>query len=72
MNQLKSNFSIAPGPHMFEVMHPFEDIPQFGIFDDLQELIIDRDVFMKFPYQARLFVDGVDMGRLVDVFTEIM
>jgi hypothetical protein len=59
--------SVTPGDHLLEVMHPFEDIPLAAVFDYFERIVIGRDVLMKFPHGARLFVDGEDKGRLRDM-----
>lgn len=72
MNELKLSIALLPGPHMLEIMHPFDDIPLAAIFDEFEtDVIIDRELFIRFPRNSRLFIDGEDAGRLVDVFQEV-
>lgn len=70
MNDLKLIIGLIPGPHFFEIMHPFDDIPLAAVFDHFTELVIDGELIFRFPRNSRLFIDGEDAGRLVDVFKE--
>jgi hypothetical protein len=64
--------ALKTGVHLFEIMHPYDDIPYEGtaVSYFCSRLQISREVILRFPNNSRLFVDGRDAGRLVDVFTE--
>lgn len=70
IGHLKLNVELSDGPHMFEIVHPFDYIPLAAVFQDLQIMFIDPELISRFPYNSRLFIDGEEAGRLVDVFKE--
>jgi hypothetical protein len=69
--QLKLKVLLIPGPHMLEIMHPFDDVPLAAVFNHFEEVIIDRELILRFPYNSRFFLDGEDLGRIIDAFEEV-
>ena len=70
-DELRLNLDLLPGPHEFTIMHPFDDIEYASMLQYCDSLLIDAELISRFPRGSRLFVDGNEAGRLVDVFVRI-
>jgi hypothetical protein len=70
MGDLHLDIDLLPDAHEFVIMHPFDDIELASLIEYCDGLRIEPEVIFRFPRGARLFIDGKEVGRLVDVFKE--